>query len=147
MILASVTLFVVGPILIINKSGASDSTLQSFGDIIKYFILFILMIYLLVADYARAWLAASEKRSVFRAVGYGFKALFTSFFTSYIFIILAVAIQMGYTWLSVKIMSNLNPEHGGGLFLMFIIANMIIILRIYLRAFRYGGVSALYSLG
>lgn len=146
-ILTSAFIFIGIPVLVVKGSGANEEVWMSIAKIMRFAFLFIVLIYLLVADYARAWLAASDKRNVFRAVGYGFKATFTSFVNSYLFIIVAVALQTLFVWLSITLLEGMEPQTGGGLFLLFILSQLLLIIRIYLRAFRYAGVTSLYAIG
>jgi len=146
-ILVSVFLIIGLPMIIMNSSGVEELTRLKVMNIMKYLVAFILLIYLLVADYARAWLAASDRRNVFRAVGYGFKATFSSFVNSYIFILFAVALQVAFSWGAARLIGFMEPQGGMGLFLLFIVSQLIIIARIYLRAYRYAGVTSLYALG
>jgi len=146
-ILASGFLLIGVPIIAMNASGVEEVSRLKIMNIMRYLLIFILLIYLLVVDYARAWLAASDRRNVFKAVGYGFKATFSSFVNSYIFMVFAIALQLAFNLGAVKIMGYMEPQEGSGLFLLFIVSQALIISRIYLRAYRYAGVTSLYTLG
>lgn len=147
MILVSMFL-VIGLPLIIQRASSSGSE----GDIFRLLFvlrivaLFILPIFLLIADYSRVWLAANDYKKVFKALGYGFKGTFTSFFSSYFYMLLMVIIQGLYVLLVIKILSGYAPDSSGGLFLLFILTQVLFFIKLFLRAMRYGGVAALYQL-
>lgn len=139
---------VVGVPLIIQMAGepASEAATFKLLSVLRIVVLLLLPILLLVADYARAWLVANKHTKVFKALGYGFKATFRYFFSSYIFMLIMVIIQVFYTVLVAKILAGYAPEKGPGLFLLFILSQGFFILKLYLRALRYGGVTTLYLL-
>jgi hypothetical protein len=108
-----------------------------------YFLM--IPVFLLVADYSRSWLAASNKKLIFKSLGYGFRATFSSFLSSYIFMILLVAIQVGFLFL-VTILLGFTPESVGGLFILFLFTQALLIIKLFLRAWRYGGVTTLFTI-
>ena len=142
------TLFlVVGLPLIISRSAGSGSE-QSFlrlAGILRVVVILILPVLLLVVDYARAWLASNDHTKVFKAIGYGFRATFRSFFSSYLFMLLMIVVQGLFVWLVSKILVGWNPMSAGGLFVLFLLTQALFFLRLFLRAIRYGGVTALYQ--
>ena len=146
-IVASALLLIGAPVAILNIAGAEEAKIQLVIKIARILFFVILITYLLVVDYARAWLAASEKRNVFKAVGYGFKATYSSFVSSMIFMIFAVALQALLTWGGTKLIVGFDPASGGGLFILFLMSQVFIILRLFFRAYRYAGVTSLYALG
>jgi len=139
---------IVGLPLIIQGAGTSvseEATLK-LVSILRIIVLLVLPVFLLVADYSRAWLVANKHTKVFSALGYGFKATFKYFFSSYVFMLVMVIVQGLYSILVFKILTGYRPESGGGLVLMFFISQGLFLLKLYLRALRYGGVTALYQL-
>ena len=147
MILIVIFLVVGLPIIIMTagSSGSEEATLK-LVSILRIVVILILPILLLVADYARVWIAANNHRKIFKALGYGFKATFKSFFGSYFFMLIMVIIQALYVMLVVKILSGYTPDSGGGIFLLFLISQVLFFMKLYLRAMRYGGVAALYQI-
>ena len=133
---------VIGVPIIISRANDGDG----FPLLLKITrIIFILSIplVLLIIDYARTWLAANGPSKVFKAISYGFKATFSAFISSYVFMILMIAIQGGFVYLASKLMSY-SPETGGGLLVLFLLSQVLFLVRLFLRAWRYGGVVAMY---
>ena len=148
LIIVSALLLLGIPAFIMQGGGAANEELiMKVSGILRYLFIALLLIWLLVADYSRAWLAAADKKRVFRALGYGFRATFTTFFTSFIFILVAAALQALLTWGGVTLTSGFEPATGGGLFVLFLLTGLLLILRIFMRTFRYGGIIALYTMG
>lgn len=139
---------VIGLPLLIQRAGSSGSeeATMKLLSILRFVALLILPIFLLVADYARVWLAANNHYKIFKALGYGFKGTFRSFFGSYFFMLIMVIMQALFVVLVIKILSGYTPDSGGGLFLLFLLSQVLFFIKLYLRALRYGGVAALYQL-
>ncbi|MEA1886754.1 MAG: hypothetical protein U9N72_06060 [Bacteroidota bacterium] len=149
MLMTLIAMFlIIGVPLIIQGAGstASEAATLKLVSILRIIALLVLPIFLLVADYARVWLAANNHFKVFKALGYGFKATFKSLFGSYFFMLTMVIVQGLYVMLAAKLLSDYTPESGGGLFLLFIISQVLFFIKLYLRALRYGGIAALYQL-
>jgi len=148
-LMVSIAMFIiVGLPLIIQGAGTSPSEEATFKllSILRIVALLILPIFLLVADYSRAWLVANKHTKVFKALGYGFKATFRYFFSSYVFMLVMVILQFLFALLVVDILAGYSPGSGGGLILLFIISQGLFLVKLYLRALRYGGVTALYKM-
>lgn len=147
LIIMSALLLIAIPVFLMQGGSGNEVLVMKVSGVTRYLFLVLLLIWLLVADYSRAWLAAADKKKVFRALGYGFRATFNTFFTSFLFMVFAAGLQALLTWGGVEITTGFEPEGGGGLFLLFMITEALLILRIYVRVFRYGGVTALYTMG
>ncbi|MEE4115557.1 MAG: hypothetical protein V2I37_05280 [Marinilabiliaceae bacterium] len=145
MILLTVALVIGLPLLIVRGGDGGEAVMTKVMNIMRIVLLLVLPVLLLVADYARAWLSGSEEKKAFKALGYGFKATFNSFISSYIFMLLMVVIQGVFAYLASMIM-NIYPSGGGGLFLFFLLTQALVIIRIFLRALRYGGVTTLHTI-
>jgi hypothetical protein len=100
-------------------------------------------IIMLVADYARAWQAARVQNAGFKALGFGFSKTFSTFFTSLVLMILLLIIQTLPGLAMVAIITGYTPSTGGGVFLLFVLSQLIIISRIFLKVVRYSSVTAL----
>ncbi len=134
----------IGVPIIIARASEGDG-LPVIAKITRIIFILSLPLFLLVIDYARVWLAANGPAKIFRAIGYGFKAIFTGFFSSYIFMVVMIAIQGGFVFLASKVL-NFSPQTGGGLFLLFLLSQVLFFIRLMLRAWRYGGVTAMYMM-
>jgi hypothetical protein len=100
----------------------------------------------LVADYARAWQAARLKNAGFKALGFGFSMTFSTFLTSLGLMILLLIIQAVPGLVIVSIIAGYTPSTGSGVFLLFVLSQLMIISRIFLRVVRYGSITALMEL-
>jgi len=141
-----VAMFIVlGLPQILFGTGSEETTWKIFS-VTRIVAIIILPLFLLVADYSRVWLVANSQRKIFRALAYGFKATFKSFFSSYFFMLIMVLVQAGFAIIIAGLLSGYVPATGGGLFLLFLLAQVLFIIKLYLRAVRYGGVSELYQI-
>jgi hypothetical protein len=149
MLIISIIILVVGflvigiPILIAGGSGSIEGsklrTFIRFGSI----FLFILPLFLLIADYARAWQVAREKGACFRAIGFGFNQTFRTFLSSYPMMIIILVGQLLFGWLVLSILPGMKPHAGGGIFLYFLLSQFLFFTKILLKVWRYGSVTAL----
>ena len=107
------------------------------------FFFLIALILILVADYARAWQAANERSECFKAIGFGFSRTFGKILSSLPMMILITAITMLFTFLVVSILGKWTPDSGGGVFLLFIISQVLFFVKSGIKVWRYGSVTAL----
>jgi hypothetical protein len=107
--------------------------------------LVILPVFLLVADYARIWQVSVPKSDGFKAIGVGFKQTFRHLFSSYPVMLFNILIQALFAWFVLKFISGKGPQTGGGIFLLFLLSQFFYIIRICLRVWRYGSVTAMYE--
>jgi hypothetical protein len=122
------------------------------GALLKTFILFssvfilLLILLLLVADYARAWQVAEERNACFKAIGFGFRQTFRTFRSSYLLMLILLVIQVSYGWLVLNILPGMKPVSGGGVFFLFLISQSMFIIKILLKMWRYGSVTSLMEM-
>jgi hypothetical protein len=103
-------------------------------------------ILLLVADYARAWQVLKYRNMAFRAFGFGFSQTFRIFLASFPLMILVLLLQGFTIWIIYKLVSAFTPSNGGGVFLLFILSQLSLITRIFIRILRYASVTSLMEL-
>jgi len=144
LMLAIVSFLLVGVPLIIRLNSASggSSVILKVAIVIMFLLL---PVFLLVADYARAWQATAEKKNAFIAIGQGFKNTFSHFFSSWLVMLILLIIQSVYTLLVLKFVGGAKPVSSGAIFLMFLLIQILFIIRISLRTWRYGTVSSMFS--
>jgi hypothetical protein len=120
-----------------------------FGTLKIVFPVFLLLltIPLLVADYARAWLVGQEQKACFKAIGFGFRRTFTTFLSSYTLMIVIMLVQVLYYLFVLKIIPGLKPVSDIGVFLLFILSQILFLLKVFLKVWRYGSVTSLMETG
>ncbi len=140
-------LIVVLPVLIVSQEkGISDYIVFGSGVILASVFLFVLIIILLASDYARAWQIMQTKNSWFRAIGFGFRQTFRTFFSSYPMMLVLLIIQGLYIWIVLSILSAIKPTTYGGIILLFLLSQILFIIRILLKTWRYGSVTRMMEI-
>jgi hypothetical protein len=136
-------LFCVGlPSAIVGQ--VSSSAEGSMGSSVIWgvvILLAILPLFLLPADYARARIVSSESAGAFKALGFGFSKTFKTFLSSYPLMLILMFSQSVFTWLAVSFTAGMKPSSGATLFLLFLISQTFVLIKIMLRIWRYGSVS------
>jgi len=152
-ILVSLMMIILGLFLIglpfgIVFGGDSGSGPSSFILLLCVVIIYliVLIILLLVADYSRAWLVAKEKSSCFKALGYGFSTTFKFFLSSFPMMLLLMIVIILFTWVTLRLVSLWNPGTGAGALLLFIVSQLLFFGKLFLKAWRYGSVTALMEI-
>ncbi len=131
------------PVMIrINSVSGGSSAVMKTGFVIMSLLL---PVFLLVADNARAWQASDLKRNAFRAIGQGFKNTFGHFFSSWLLMLIMLIVQSAYTLLVLKIAGVYKPVSSGGIFVMFVLIQVLFLIRIWLRTWRYGTVTSMFG--
>ena len=106
-------------------------------------LLLILPVFFLVADYSRAWKATHENESGFRAIGFGFSQTFSKFWSSYFMMLLLIASQIILGIIILIFLPSWKPATGGGVFLLLIISQLFLILRLLIKTWRYASVTSM----
>lgn len=140
-------LIIVIPIVIVSQAeGSSDvSVFRTFVFLSSFFI-FVLILILLVADYARAWQVLHEKNACFKALGFGFSQTFRTFFSSYPLMLIILTFQALYGWLILSILPGIKPVSGFGIILLFLISQLFFLIKILLKTWRYGSVTRMMEI-
>jgi uncharacterized phage infection (PIP) family protein YhgE len=102
---------------------------------------------LISADYSRAWQVAQTNNACFKAINFGFRETFRTFFTSYPIMLIIMLIQFFYMWVTLKILHGIKPETGAGIIVLFIASQTLFIIKIYLKIARYGCFTAMMESG
>lgn len=145
LIIMTLLFIIVGiPLGIVSQSQtASEGSMQTAVKITGLIFLLLLPILLLVADYSRAWQVSADHPACFKAIGYGFSRTFKTFLTSYPLMIIVLLIQILFGWFVLTVIPGLRPASGIGVFLLFLLTQLLFVIKILLRAWRYGSVTAL----
>jgi hypothetical protein len=102
-----------------------------------------LPVWLFVADYSRRWIAATGSRKVFRALGEGFKALKKGFWISYLTVLVILVLNVVFVSGSMWFAACSMPEKGIMIFLFFLATQLLFLVRLFMKAWRYAAVSQL----
>lgn len=142
-IFTSATIFLIAGIIVSSADGLSEKgvLLIIFGTVA--IISLLLPVLLLVADYSRAWSAANESGSPFRALGFGFSRTFGRFLTSYTTMLLMVLTQILSGLLIMFLLPGRMPETGSGLVILFFLSQLLIYARYLLKTWRYASITSL----
>jgi hypothetical protein len=137
-------LIIALPIGIVRMSDSGSETALFLTVIISISVFLpVTMIFLLVADYARAWQVTKEKQACLNALGFGFRRTFRTFLSSFPMMMLLVALQLIFIFVVLQVIGRWKPDTGGGVFLLFLISQILFYFKIVLRAWRYGSVTSL----
>jgi hypothetical protein len=147
MIIVSGLLIVGLPAALAAQSESVSAGLATtVGIVFGSIFLLLLVMLLLVADYSRAWLIAADKPAFFKALGFGFSETFGHFWSSFPMMLIIMVIMVMFGWLFCTITGVWKPATGGGVFLFFLVSQLFIFVKILLRTWRYGSVTALMEM-
>ena len=134
------------PLSIVGQSDSSpEGALFQTGLIVLSIFFLLLTVLLLVADYARAWQVTMDRNVCFKAIGFGFSQTFKTFLSSFPLMIILLVVQLSFGWLVLKILPGMRPATGGGVFLLFLLSQILFFLKIMLKIWRYGSVTVLMA--
>ena len=143
-IIALIVVVIAVPVTIAgNAESASEGIVFRTMVVSCSVFLVVIAIIFLVADYARAWQAARIQAASFRALGFGFSQTFRTFFLSVGLMIILLLLQALLAYFVIKIIAGYTPVTGGGVFLLFIILQLLMVLKIFLKVLRYGSITSL----
>jgi hypothetical protein len=140
-----ISFLIIGLPLIILATGGSGANVPKIIMITGSIFFVLLPVFLLITDYARAWQAASKKKDAIRALGNGFRYTFRNFFSSWFMMFFIVVLQALFTILVFVLVTRMKPESGTGIFLMFMLSQIMFMIKIWLRTWRYGIVTSKFE--
>lgn len=123
----------------------SDKTIFVILVITGTVYLLLLPVMFLVVDYARAFRTANEDASLFGAIGKGFSFAFSNFRKSYGMMLVLVLAQVALGIVVMLILPGWKPVSGGGVFLLFIVSQLLFIFRLFLKTWRYASVTSMMN--
>jgi hypothetical protein len=143
-VICLIVILIALPVSIAARAESSREGIV-FRTLVVSCIIFLLTlsIIFLVADYARACQVSWSQNAYFKVLGYGFRQSFRTFFSSFPLMIIMLILQALLGWCMIKIIAVYTPVTGGGVFLFFIISQLLFILKIFLKVLRYGSVISL----
>ena len=135
------TLILIGvPLIVIAASSGSE--MDGMGLIYPFVAIWALgiPIWLFVADASRRWMAATGSRRIFRAVVAGFRALKERFWLSYSTVLIILLANCVFVAIATWIAALATPGRGMMIFLFFILTQVLVIIRIFIKAWRFASV-------
>lgn len=99
-----------------------------------------LPVWLFVADASRRWIATTGSKKVFRAVGAGFRALKERFWFSYGTVLAVMIINAAVISAVFWYAGTATPDKGIMVFLFFMVTQLLFIIRLFMKAWRYAAV-------
>lgn len=143
MIIGLAVILILIPVSVTMQSdNLSEGAAYNTGMILTGVFLLLMPLFLLVADYSRAWQATQERQSCFKAIGEGFTLAFRNILRSWLMMVVLVLFQILLSLLILKFVPEIRPASGFGVFLIFLLSQAFFIIRILLRTWRYGTVTA-----
>ena len=133
------------PFALVSSSGSGSPEPGAIGKVLRIAVILmalLLPLLILVADFARAWQVTHEEKKPFSAIGFGFRMTFRTFLLSYPLMLALMLVQGGYGALVLSKLLASKPVTGGGVFLLFLASQLLFIIKILLRAWRYGCVTS-----
>ncbi len=149
-VLISVTLYfisvlIIGLPLVFGLNGASATGKLPVFTAVIFLSLFILVsqLFILAADYARAWHVTQERQSAFKALGFGLSRTFGTFLSSFTMMLVLSLVMALFSFVVMKLLSGWIPRTGGSVFLLFVMSQLLFFIKSALKVWRYGSVTAL----
>jgi MFS family permease len=132
--------------IVAQMKSVSEKTQFLIGIISVSGFLLAILIFLLVADYARAWQVRNEKSACFKAIGFGFDRTFGKFLSSFLMMVMMFIVQVVFVWLVIKIVGEWKPVTGWGVFLLFLLSQFLFFVNAMLKTCSYGSVTSLMEM-
>lgn len=142
-VLTVVMLAVVSAVVLQSSDTRSEMATLITGISAVVLFLLVLPVFLLVADYSRAWKMANGKGSFLKALGSGFSLTFANFWGSYLLMLVMIIVQAVIILVTLKIIPGWHPGTPFTLALLFLVSQFLIFLRLLCKTWRYAGVTSL----
>ena len=137
------SLIIIGITAVIIASSGSFSEKSGFIYMSVSFlvILLLLPVFILAADYARAWKVLNGKATGFQALGFGFRLTFARFWSSYAMMLILIFCQLVFSALIFYLITVWKPVTEKEVLLLFIVTQLLVYARLLLKTWRYGSVT------
>ncbi len=144
-IIISLAFVIVGiPLSIVKDNKTASEAAPFVAAIISGSVLaVVIIIFIIVADFARAWQVRNEKQKCLKALGFGFNRTFRTFFSSFPTMLIVLAVMVLYMLLTIILLGHWRPITSGGVFLLFILSQAMFIINLFLKTWSYGCVTSL----
>lgn len=107
------------------------------------FFLVLLPVMLIAADFSRAKMASGSGISWSRSLGYGFISAIRHFWSSYPTMLLLIIAQIILGLIAAGILPGWTPVREAGVFLLFVVSQLLFAARLLLKTWRYASFTAL----
>jgi hypothetical protein len=147
LVLLTAFLIIIIPVSIVAHSEASPE-----GAFFKTFIigasvfLIVLIWFLVVADYARAWQVNQKRSACLKALSFGFRQSFRTFLSSYSLMLIMVFVQFLFVSAVLYILSGMKPASGAGIIVLFLLSQVFFFTKVMLKACRYGSMTRMMEI-
>ncbi len=132
------------PLLVIMASDTiSEKGAFITGAAFMLFFLVLLPVLLIAADFSRAIKASGSGISWSRSLGYGFSTAFRHFWSSYLTMLLLIIAQIILGLIVTGILPGWTPVRGAGVFLLFVVSQLLFAARLFLKTWRYASFTAM----
>jgi len=139
-------LIILVPVAISMHPGASwGSTVFIIAIVASSVFLLLTLVLLLIADFARAWQVSRERKESVGAIKQGLGYAFRTFSSSYALMILFMLIQVACIAIAIMTIGSAEPSGAKGIILLFILSQVLFVVRIYIRTSRYGAITRLFE--
>lgn len=145
-IILAILLVVIPIALVIQSHNSTEIAVFKVAVISISIYLFLALILILVADYARAWQAVNERNDYFRALRFGIRSTFRTFYSSYPLMLILSGIQVLFGLAALRLISWIMPESETGIIALFVISQLLFFVRLMLKTMRSGSVTGLMEI-
>ena len=141
-VLSAILIFVIPLTLAIQSENISEANTFKTGIVLGSLFFLVLIIILISADYARAWQVVNDN-GCFKAIGFGLRQTFRTFSSSFPLMLTVLAVQVFFGWVVLQIIPAFRPGTGAGIILLFLLSQSLFFIRLLLKTWRYGSVTAM----
>lgn len=130
------------PLLIVALSESLSERTAFIIPVCGMIIFVIIMpLFFLIADYARARKASNVNDGCFNSLGFGFRQTFSRLGSSYSMMVLLLISQIILGIIIIVTLPGWYPATKTGVFLLFIVSQTMLYLRLLLKTWRYASVT------
>jgi len=103
----------------------------------------LLPVILLIADNARAFYVSTEVKSLTKSLGFGFSRTLKTLRSSFPFMAIMMVMQMIWLLFVYFFIAGWRPQTSGGILLLLLTSQLLILTRLFLKTWRYAGVTVM----
>jgi|WetSurMetagenome_2_1015567.scaffolds.fasta_scaffold21132_2 hypothetical protein len=141
-VFAAVILAVAAFVILQSSETRSELSVLIIGGGAIILFLLILPVFLLAADYGRAWRSANGKVSFMKSLGSGFRLTFEQFGSSWFLMFFMILIQVILILLTLRFLPSWHPGTSLSMIALFAVTQFTVFAGILFRTWRYAGVTS-----